>query len=212
MAKLPLHTWQGPSSAQVEVADWLVSGPVNQALLYAAVTTYRTNLRHGLAETKTRGKVRGGGKKPWKQKHTGRARAGTIRSPLWRHGGIIFGPHRRPFDPELPQQMRRQALLASLRAKQRDGELVVIDRAVAAGGKTKAVAHLPAAFALKHRSLVVVDAPDPSLSRALHNHPLLELKRADDVNAFDVLNHEKVLISQGALARLSQRLQGVAHA
>ena len=181
-------------------------GPVNLRVLAQAVDMYRSNLRAGTASTKTRGDVSGGGKKPWKQKHTGRARAGSIRSPLWRHGGITFGPHPRDFGYHVPKAIRRKALAESLKGKLRDQELVVVDRLLASEPKTKPFARLAGTFGVVRASIIVLEELAAPLVKSLRNLRAFELRRADDVNAFDVVNAQKVLMTKSAFERVTQRL------
>jgi len=186
----------------------LWDGPVNLRLLSQAVAMYRTNLRAGTASTKTRGEVSGGGKKPWRQKHTGRARAGSIRSPLWRHGGSVFGPRPRELSYRLPQAIRRKALRESLKGKLRDEELVVLDALSAEAPKTKPFAGLAKTFQVARKSVIVLDEPAPPLVRSLRNLAHFELRSAANLNAFDVLNAHKVLVTKAAFERLAHRVQG----
>ena len=151
----------------LEASVW--EGRVNTQLLSQAVAMYRTNARAGTASTKTRGNVSGGGKKPFKQKHTGRARAGSTRSPLWRHGGSIFGPRPRPFYYRLPQHIRRLALLESLKGKAQGEQLVVLDQLAAATPKTKPFAGLAKTFQAARRSLIVLNEPAEALLKSLRN-------------------------------------------
>ena len=190
----------------LDPAVW--DGPINTALLSQAVAMYRANVRAGTASTKTRGEVSGGGKKPWKQKHTGRARAGSIRSPLWRHGGSVFGPRPRSFAFRLPQTMRRSALRESLKGKLRDAELVVIDSLSAESPKTKPFAGLRQAFQVERRSVIVLHEPSEALLKSLRNLASFELRQAQNLNAWDVLNTHKVLLTTQALACLEARLKG----
>ncbi|PIQ84497.1 MAG: 50S ribosomal protein L4 [Candidatus Omnitrophica bacterium CG11_big_fil_rev_8_21_14_0_20_63_9] len=185
----------------------LWDGHVNLALLSQAVAMYRSNRRAGTASTKTRGDVSGGGRKPWKQKHTGRARAGSTRSPLWRHGGVALGPHPKSFYYRLPQTIRRKALLESLKGKLRDAELVIIDRLAAEQPKTKPFARLAKTFEVTGRSVIVLDQAGEPLVKSLRNLAHFELREAANLNAFDVLNAKKVLVSKGAFERLEQRIK-----
>ena len=182
-------------------------GRINLALLSQAVAMYRTNQRGGLASTKTRGDVSGGGKKPWKQKHTGRARAGSTRSPLWRHGGSVFGPRPRNMHYRLPQAIRRRALLESLKGKLRDQELVILDQLAAETPKTKPFARLAKTFDVVKRSVIVLDHPSEALIKSLQNLRGFELCQAANLNAFDVLNAQKILVTKAAFQQLEERIK-----
>ena len=208
MMELKVVDLQGNSVGQLALDPGLWDGRVNLALLSQAVAMYRTNRRAGKASTKTRGEVSGGGKKPWKQKHTGRARAGSIRSPLWRHGGSVFGPHPRDLYYRLPQAIRRQALLESLKGKLRDDELVVLDRLAAQAPKTKPFAALAKTFGVARTSVIVLEEPSEPLVKSLRNLASFELCSAANLNAFDVLNAQKVLMTKAAFAQLETRIKG----
>ena len=203
---LPIVDLTGRTTERVELEERLWGGVVNLRLLAQAVAMYRANARAGTASTKTRGDVRGGGKKPWKQKHTGRARAGSIRSPLWRHGGVTFGPHPRDFGYELPKAIRRKALLESLKGKLKDEELVVVNEIAASEPKTKPFAKLAETFKVTRRSLIVLEAFREPVVQSLRNLATFTLCRADDVNAFDVLNTQKILLTKAAFERVQARI------
>ena len=207
---LPVFDLTGRTTERVALEERLWEGPVNLRLLAQAVAMYRANARAGTASTKTRGDVRGGGKKPWKQKHTGRARAGSIRSPLWRHGGVAFGPHPRDFGYELPKAIRRKALLESLKGKLKDEELVVVNELAASEPKTKPFAKLAQTFKAQQRSLIVLEAFREPVVKSLRNLASFTLRRADDLNAFDVLNTHMVLLTKAAFARVRARVTGEA--
>jgi large subunit ribosomal protein L4 len=204
---LTVFNIQGQETGQLSLDPVLWDGRVNLRLLSQAVAMYRTNQRFTTASTKTRGDVSGGGKKPWKQKHTGRARAGSTRSPLWRHGGSVFGPRPRNVHYSLPKTIKRKALLESLKGKLRDQELVVVDRLAAETPKTKPFANLAKTFQVGKRSVIVLDgAPEP-LIKSLRNLARFELRSATNLNAFDVLNAQKVLVTRAAFERLEQRVK-----
>ena len=207
---MDLHVFDlhGKPVGTVSLDPTIWDGQVNLRLLSQAVAMYRTNQRVGTASTKTRGAVSGGGKKPWKQKHTGRARAGSIRSPLWRHGGVVFGPHPRDMSYRLPQAIRRRALLESLKGKLLDQELIVVDRLVADRPQTKPFAGLATTFQVSRKSIIVLEEPTEPLVKSLRNLAFFELRDAANVNAFDILNAHKVLVTQGAFARLDHRVKG----
>ena len=206
---LTIFNLQGASVGEMTLDPQLWDAPVNLRLLSQAVAMYRTNQRAGTASTKTRGEVSGGGKKPWKQKHTGRARAGSNRSPLWRHGGSTFGPRPRNMHYRLPQRVRHQALCESLKGKLRDAELVVVDRLEANEPKTKPFAGLAKTFQVGKTSIIVLDQPTPALIKSLRNLETFELRNAGNLNAFDVLNAHKVLVTREAFERLQTRLTTV---
>ena len=204
---LPIVDLNGKPVEQLTLDDALWGGRVNLRLLNQALHVYRANQRAGTASTKTRGEISGGGKKPWKQKHTGRARAGSIRSPLWRHGGVVFGPHPRDFGSTLPKAIRRRALLESLKGKLQDQELVVVNELSALAPKTKPFAALAKTFQVVGGSVIVLDRFHVPTVKSLRNLARFKLRRAEDLNALDVLNAHKVLVTKAAFERLVERLK-----
>ncbi|MBI3324969.1 MAG: 50S ribosomal protein L4 [Candidatus Omnitrophica bacterium] len=204
--EISVYDLNGQEIEKLALKPDLWDGAVNLRLLNQAAHMYRSNLRAGTASTKTRGDVSGGGKKPWKQKHTGRARAGSIRSPLWRHGGVIFGPHPRDFRYRLPKAIRRNALLESLKGKLKDQQLVVVQELAAKEPKTKPFARLAHLFGVERKSVIVLEAFSEPIVKSLRNLARFELRRCDDLNAFDVLTAQKVLITKTAWQRVEGRL------
>ena len=208
MSHVTVFNLQGSAVGELPLDPEIWDGHVNLALLSQAVAMYRHNLRAGTASTKTRGDVSGGGKKPFKQKHTGRARAGSIRSPLWRHGGSVFGPRPRDFYYRLPQPIRRRALRESLKGKLRDEEIVVVDQLVADNTpKTKPFARLAKTFQIARKSVIVLHEPTDVLLKSLRNLATFELRNAANLNAWDVLNTHKLVVTQAAFQRLEQRIK-----
>ena len=205
--ELNIFSLQGTPVGKLTLDPALWDGRVNLRVLSQAVAMYRTNLRAGTASTKTRGDVSGGGKKPWKQKHTGRARAGSIRSPLWRNGGSVFGPRPRDVSYRLPQAIRRKALLESLKGKLQDHEVVILDQLSAEAPKTKPFAGLARTFQVAGKSVIVLHEPTQALVKSLRNLEAFELRHAANLNAFDVLNARKVLVTKDAFERLEQRVK-----
>ena len=212
MTEVKVFDLTGQPVGAVKLSPKIWDGPVRLAVLSQAVAAYRTNGRAGLASTKRRGEVSGGGKKPWKQKHTGRARAGSIRSPLWRGGGSVFGPKPRLIRQRLPEAIKRLALIESLKGKLRDEELVVLDRLQADTPSTKPFGGLAKAFGVERRSVIVLDSRPDALAKSLRNLARITLCDAKNLNAFDVLNAQKIFVTREALARLEQRVKDGGHA
>jgi large subunit ribosomal protein L4 len=178
----------------------------SKRFLHEFVTVYLANQRQYGANTKGRSAVSGGGRKPWKQKHTGRARAGSTRSPLWRHGAIIHGP-RSGYGSHLafPRQKAKLALAQALSARAQDGGLVCVKELSLKEPKTKLMAGVLASLGCTGRTLIVLDAPNAALARASRNIPLIEIRLAADINAYEVLNCKKLVITQPALGKLGAR-------
>jgi len=182
---------------------------VNKPLLHQAITMYNANKRQGTASTKTRANVRGGGKKPWRQKGTGRARAGSIRSPLWRGGGVVFGPHPRDFGYDLPKKMKRLALISSLSAKTKDKEIIVLEKTPELKApKTKDIVKILMALkTYRKRTLFLASERNINLMKSCRNIENLTLKTCDDFNAYDVISNSKVLFSKDIHECLVKRLK-----
>lgn len=178
----------------------------SRRFLHEFVTVYLANQRAWTANTKSRSDVSGGGRKPWKQKHTGRARAGSIRSGLWRGGGIIHGPRLGVGSRlDYPRQKARLALAQALSARAQDGGLICVRELVLKEPKTKLMAGLLEKLGCDGRTLVVLDAPNPSVTRAARNIPSVLLRLASDINAYEVLRCKKLVITQPALEKLGAR-------
>jgi len=174
-------------------------------LLHQVVAMQLNNRRAGTAATKTRGFVRGGGKKPWRQKGTGRARAGSIRSPLWVGGGTIFGPQPRDYSYRLPKQARREALLSALSLKNRDGKIIVLDKLELAEAKTKFMRKILGDLQVKS-ALIVIPQSDEKVERSARNLPGVKVLRAEGLNVYDLLRFEHLILTQRALRLLEERL------
>ena len=192
---------------QLELADEVFGAEVNEALLYEAVRQFQAGLRAGTHKTKVRGEVAGSGKKLWKQKGTGRARMGSVRSPIWRHGGTVHGPQPRDYSYKLPRKMVLGALRSALSAKVRDGELKVVQAFNMADHKTKTVAGTLAGLETRKTVLLVEAVENRNLELGARNLPGVKLVAPKDVNVYDLLGHERVLVSEEAARRLSESLK-----
>ena len=177
---------------------------VKTSVLHEVVVMQEANRRQGTASTKTRSIVSGTGRKPYKQKHTGRARAGSIRSPVWRHGGIVFGPHPRDYGYSIPQGKARGAVRAALSAKVRDGGLLVLEDLPESDGKTKSLAAMLKVLSLKGKTLIVAGGEQDLLRRAAANLSPVTVVQPEGINVRDLLLHDTVLIARRDLARLEE--------
>ncbi len=191
----------------MELADAVFAAPVNEALLYEAVRHYLATIRRGTAKTKTRHEVAGSGKKLWKQKGTGRARMGSIRSPLWRHGGTTHGPQPRSYAYKLPHKMQLGALRSALSAKLRDGELKVVNEFAIPEIKTKAMRQALHSIEALKTVLLVDNTENRNLELSSRNLDGVKLVNSRDVNVYDLLGHQQVVLSRGAAEKLSEALQ-----
>lgn len=202
MTSVSLHDIKGKVVGKLSLDQDYFNGKVKSALLHQAVLMYLANQRSGSASTKTRKDVRGGGRKPWRQKGTGRARAGTIRSPIWRGGGVVFGPHPKQYGYNLPKNIKSLALRQALNSKIKDSEFVAIDKISLEHPKTCDFARFLKAIKVKNKCLVVIEKHEPNILRASRNIPTVTVKAFNNISAFDVLRHKKVIFSKQALENL----------
>ncbi|MFN8543018.1 MAG: 50S ribosomal protein L4 [Candidatus Binatia bacterium] len=205
---LPVLSRDRAKVGEISLPARIVAGPQRPHLLHAAVLSQLAGRRAGTASTKTRAFVSGGGKKPWKQKGTGRARAGSSRSPLWPGGAVIFGPQPRDYDYRLPRSARRVALEAALSTRHGEGKLLVVDALALPEPKTKAMVAWLKGFGLDGTVLIVLGAKDDAVQRAGRNLPGLKVLLADGVNVYDVLRHECLVVTRDALQQIVTRLGG----
>jgi len=204
MATTTLFDRTGKDLGSVELNDALFAAPINEAVLHQVVTAQLAGRRIGTHETKTRGEVRGGGKKPYRQKGTGRARQGTRTAPHYRGGGVVFGPHSRSYEQRLPRKMRRLALRGALTAKLGDEAIRIVDSFGLDAIKTKDVLVVLGALNATGRVLVVAPVADERLRLSARNLPTVEVILADSLNVVDVLKADTVVIEQLALARMEE--------
>ena len=203
---LSVYDLSGKSVDTMKLDPLFHEGDVNQDIIYQAVLMYQAGQREGTAATKTRGEVSGGGKKPWKQKGTGRARHASIRSPLWKGGGVTFGPHPRDYSYSLPAQLRRQAVAEGVKDKVSSGKLFMVSRLELEKPKTKVMARILEALKLQ-KPLLLVDKKSDNLILASRNIPGVALKTSEEVNVLDVVSHTECLMTQSAYAGLLKRLK-----
>ena len=164
--EIPVINQNGQAAGTVEVDEAVFDVPMNHPLVHQVVVSYQANKRQGTHDTKTRGEVSGGGRKPWIQKHTGRARQGSIRSPQWRHGGTVFGPHPRDYRQQIPRRMRQLALKCAISEKIRQGGLVCIDNLDSLDGKTRSMVSLLNSLGLSKTTLVVTEEASADVARS----------------------------------------------
>jgi large subunit ribosomal protein L4 len=190
---------------QPKLNDAIFGAKTRAHLLHQAVVMQLANRRAGTAATKTKGFVRGGGKKPFKQKGTGRARAGSIRSPIWVGGGTVFGPTPRDYSYRMPRTARREALLSALSVKNRDGKLIVVDKFSLEAAKTKIMAQALAELKVTS-ALIVIAGADATIERSARNLPKVKVLRVEGVNVYDLLRYDHLVLTEGALKLLEERL------
>lgn len=190
---------------QPELREEIFGVRARPHLLHQTVVMQLNNRRAGTAATKSKGFVRGGGKKPWRQKGTGRARAGSTRSPLWVGGGTIFGPQPRDYSFRMPRRARKEALLSALSQKNRDGKIIIVDKLELEEAKTKLMVKALAELKVSS-ALIVIPRPDPKLERSSRNIPLLKVLRVEGLNVYDLLRYEHLILTEEALKLLEERL------
>jgi large subunit ribosomal protein L4 len=190
----------------VDLSDDVFGGRVNADLMWESVVHANAAARRGTHMTKNRALVSGSGKKPWRQKGTGRARVGEIRNPLWRKGGTVFGPQPRSYDFKLPKKVERGALRAALADKAQKGELVVVDALAADAVKTKAAAELLARLGVTGKAVLIDVAPDEKLSKSVRNIPGVSFVQSTKVTARAVIDARRVIATKGAMEKLQEAL------
>ncbi len=174
-------------------------------LLHQMVIMQLNNRRSGTASTKTRGLVRGSGRKPWRQKGTGRARVGSVRSPIWIGGGTVFGPQPRDYSYRLPKKARREALLSALSLRRRDEKIIVVDKLELAEAKTKLMREVLENLGVKS-ALIIIPEPDEKVVRSARNLGSVKVLRAEGLNVYDILRYEHLVLTEQALSVIEERL------
>ena len=203
---LSVFDMNGKPQETLAIDPMFHEGSVNTDVIYQAVLMYRAGQREGTAATLDRGHVRGGGKKPWKQKGTGQARHGSRRSPLWRHGGVTFGPMPRDYSYSLPLQLRRRAVAEGVKDKAANGKLILVKDLDIAAPKTKLVSGLLDIFKLE-KPLFLVEQKTQNLLLASRNIPGVSVKTDGEVNALDVVSHKECVMTKAAYQGLVKRLK-----
>lgn len=199
--RLPMLDTTGRAIDPIEVSDGLFGVPMNQALVHQVAVSHMANARQGTSSTKTRGMVSGGGAKPWRQKHTGRARQGSTRSPQWRGGGIVFGPQPRDYTQRIPKKMNRGAIRCILSQKARDEKLVVVKDIQLSQAKTKEMTRLLSNLGVTSPALIVTSAPQQDVIRSAKNLGRVKTLPAPQLNALDLLQHDRVVMTEEAVRR-----------
>ncbi len=197
--QVPLFNQAGEEISQIELRDDIFGISPNKAVMHQALVRQYANARQGTHDTKTRGMVSGGGKKPWKQKGTGRARQGSTRAPHWKGGGVVFGPHPRSYEQRMPKKMRRLALKSALAAKAHENQIVVVDEIKLEQAKTANMRRILINLKAEPTALVLLPEANVELTRAAHNLENVKTLRTNYLNVRDLLGYEKVVMSKAAL-------------
>ena len=207
MSEIPAYTQTGADAGRAELADALLCRRRSRQLIQEAITAHRANQRAGTASTKTKSQVRGSGKKPWRQKGTGNARAGYRQSPVWRGGGTAFGPAPRSYRIDLPKKAARLAFAQAFTEQVDAGVMKVVEELTLESPKTKTLAGILTALGAAGPTLLVVKAVDRNLTLASRNIPTLEVAEAKDINTYQLVRDPNIILSREALAVVEQRLQ-----
>ncbi|MBA9087338.1 large subunit ribosomal protein L4 [Fontibacillus solani] len=206
MPKVALFNVSGSQVGEVELNDAVFGIEPNTHVLHEAVVMQRASLRFGTHKVKGRSEVRGGGRKPWKQKGTGRARQGSIRSPQWVGGGIVFGPTPRSYSYKLPKKVRRLAIKSALSAKVIDQDIIVLDALTLNAPKTKEFAAILNNLKVERKALIVAPSYDDNVALSARNIPGVKFVAADGINVLDVLTYDKLIITKEAVQKVEEVL------
>lgn len=206
MSKLSVLNTKGEKVKDITLSKEIWGIEPNDAVLYDAITLSRNSLRQGTADTKTRSEVSGGGKKPWRQKGTGRARQGSTRAPHWYHGGVVFGPHPRDYSKKMNRKERRLALKSALAYKAIEKELIVVDNFDIQSSKTKDVKSLLANLKAEKNVLIVVDELNENMILATRNLSNVILLQANEINVLDVISADKMIVTEAAVKQIEEVL------
>lgn len=205
MPKVALYNTQGEQVGEIELADSIFAIRVNEAAMHQAVLAYLANQRLGTAKTKTRTEVRGGGRKPWRQKGTGRARHGSIRSPIWRGGGITFGPTgQQNFKQVMPKKLKRLALKSALSSKFNTGSLIVLDQLTMDAPKTKEMVQVLGNLKTGRKVLIITNTPEENVIKSAANIPGVKTTCANQLNVYDILNTDNLVITRAAVVQVEE--------
>jgi large subunit ribosomal protein L4 len=202
--QIPVYNMSGEVVKHIDIADSVFAVPANEAIVYQALVRQLANARQGTASTKTRSEVAGSKQKMYRQKHTGRARAGSIRSPLRRGGGVAFGPKPRSYRQAMPKGMRRLAIRCVLSAKAGDKELMVLDDLKFDEPRTREMAKVLSALAVEGSALIAISNPEASLIKSARNLPKVKTIPARLLNVVDITSHKKLLITEAAVRQVEQ--------
>ena len=202
MPKVTVYDMAGKSVGEMELADSVFGIKPNKSVLHAAVVNYLANQRQGTQSTLTRTEVRGGGRKPWRQKGTGHARQGSIRAPQWRHGGIALGPKPRDYSYSLNKKVKRLALKSAFSAKALEENIIVVDAINLEGFKTKAIVSMLGALGVRKKALIVTPVADEKVIKSAANIPGIKTAAVNTLNVYDVLNCGKFIIAKDAVDKI----------
>lgn len=206
MPKVAVYTVAGQEIGELELNESVFGVEINEAVVHQAVVMQLASQRLGTHSTKTRGLVRGGGRKPWKQKGTGRARSGSTRSPIWVGGGITFGPRPRSYAFRMPRKQRRLAIKCALSDKVQSGDFVVLESLDFEQAKTKSVVKMLSDFSVEKKALIITTDTNENVEKSSRNIPGVKAISTCGLNVYDILNHNKLFITKDAITRIEEVL------
>lgn len=204
MAEMKVLDMSGAQVGTIDLCDSVFAVEVNEAILHAAVRMYLLNQRQGTQSALTRTEVSGGGKKPWRQKGTGRARQGSTRAPQWTHGGVVFAPKPRSYRTAMNKKARRLAIKSALSSKVAGGEFVCVDAITASEYKTKTMVNMLKAIGAEGKALVVLSEKNDMVVRSLANIPGVKTAYANTINVYDILNCDNLVMAKGAVEQITE--------
>lgn len=204
MPKVTIYDMTGKSVGERDLSDAIFGIVPNKVVLHAVIKNYLANQRQGTQSTLTRTEVRGGGRKPWRQKGTGHARQGSIRAPQWRHGGVALGPKPRDYRYTLNKKVKRLAMLSALSSKVKDGDMIVLDDIRMDGYKTKTVVAMLKALGAEKKAMIVMPSLNDQLIQSASNIPGVQTALVNTINVYDILNHDKFIIVKSAVEKLEE--------
>ncbi len=204
--RVPVKNMAGESVGEVDLRDDVFAVPVNEAVMHQALLRQRNNARLGTVQTKTRSEVSGGGRKPWRQKGTGRARQGSIRAPHWKGGGVVFGPHPRSYAQRMPRKMRRLALRSALSVKAAEERVIVLDTLQMDAPRTKDMVNMLGRLAVDGSALILLAEPKPAVERSADNLPEVKTLRTASLNVADLLGYDYLIVSMPEVDAIHEHL------
>lgn len=207
MPVVAVYSTNGEQVGEMQLSDKVFGEQINEAVIHEVVVNQMANQRVGTSSTKSRGEVRGGGRKPWRQKGTGRARAGSRRSPLWRGGGVVFGPKPRDYSYSLPKKVRRLAFRSALSAKLAEDKMVVLEELDFEEPKTKKMVEILKRFSADKKAVVVTASKNENVEKSARNIPGVLPRTSDRLSVLDLVTYDKLVLTRDAVARLQEVLE-----
>lgn len=204
MANVSVYNMEGKEVGALELNDAVFGVEVNEHLVHLAVVAQLANKRQGTQKAKTRSEVSGGGRKPWRQKGTGRARQGSTRAPQWTHGGIVFAPKPRDYTVTLNKKVKRLAMKSALSSKVQDNEMIVVDSIATEGYKTKKIAEMLKALGSEKKALIVLSEVDAQVIASAANIPGVKTAQVNTLNVYDILNADKFIVVKDAVSKIEE--------